>query len=293
MKKLLSVLIAATMMCTSFVTSYAAALDANYDVTARELTSAEQTKFAAILTEGVKGYVVELDITTAAAMSQLTDDLFGTVSGRKLSVAQLDLVADDTANIVRAAYMSSSLAANAQITKSTAFKDNKFTAAFSSGSAAASYPAVDGETTVADNAHAIYVFVKGDVKITPYVTATVTTYAEDAPVVGSEETANNVACPVLNLTGAKQPDPEVTVTGTDAGVVVTDGVNGKVWNEVKVENTTLGTNYRAKFTDGEEVSIHKFENFGEVGGTATFAVILNTIRDVANITLDIIYDAVQ
>lgn len=97
----------------------------------------------------------------------------------------------------------------------------------------------------------------------------------------------------ISLPVVEAPTEPTITEGT--GKDVTTGVNGKVWNDVTVENVALGTDYKAVFTynkgeadeDTAEFAISGLEG-DEVNGNATFAVILKTAKDVSKIVMDII-----
>lgn len=95
------------------------------------------------------------------------------------------------------------------------------------------------------------------------------------------------------------PDPEPAkpvITGTTAStdVTVTDDNKGKVWNGIKIEDVANGENYKVKFSDGaDNITFDLNLNNKQIEGDISFAVVLKTAKDLANITMEILYDLVD
>lgn len=92
------------------------------------------------------------------------------------------------------------------------------------------------------------------------------------------------------------PDNAIVTISNAAGTVATKDANtGKVWNNVKVEEVSKATSYKAVFTDKATGEKAEFAINGltgdEVNGDATFAVILKLVEKVAN-SADILLDIV-
>lgn len=309
MKKLASLLTVAALMLTSFSTAFAATKTGNeeliVDVEKIDWAKAEYAEYATdynwgdeeydyyMLTYKVKGVSVATTVGTGPNSTKSTGSA---ISGVEIkTVATGGTIDEDFWNYSVFPYADTS---SSYLTNMSVAATN--TKAVAYGGSSALYPAsgTAGTITEADETvilKQILVTMK-NVELTLNYTGSMITLDEFTKNTAGAGTSVEVT--LKNNASAIPPVVTPTapvVTGVDAGTVVTDGVNGKVWNDVKIENATLGTNYRAKFTEtvSGKTSTHNFRNLGELGGTATFAVVLNTTRDVANIVLEILYDAVQ
>ncbi len=89
-------------------------------------------------------------------------------------------------------------------------------------------------------------------------------------------------------------DNAIVTIGDAAGKVAeANGVTGKVWNDVKIEEAAKGTNYKAVFTNGATTKefAFDFDETLEADGDISFAVVLKLVEQAAN-AADILMDVV-
>ncbi len=124
---------------------------------------------------------------------------------------------------------------------------------------------------------------------------------DDASTVSAEYYGDNLKMNVAKITlGTAAPEPTTPViTGTDAASeVITlpandegEVWNGKVWNNVKIENVSKGINYKVTFTDGTKSVTRELNlNNKEVNDDISFALIVKSLKTgLANLTMSIGY----
>lgn len=179
------------------------------------------------------------------------------------------------------------------------------------------YPAAGVTATSVPELCSVFVVVKDDTKpvtFTPIATNTfdadkepgktkIITNTFTGGTAGSNTTLNYADGAIAVESFTLGTAPAGTTVNVGTGVAV-EAKEGKVWNDVVISNVAKGTDYVAKFTDNngtadnaEDDESIEFPIEGiaevtdEVNGDATFAVILKTARNLANIAMEILFQA--